>query len=413
MWIFKHKKKFDGSFERYKARLVRDGRAQIAGVDCDETFSPVVKPATIRTVLTIALSKSWPIHQLDIHNAFLHGDLHETVYMHQPLGFRDSRHPDYDCRLKKSLYGLKQAPRAWYQRFADYITTIGFQHSTSDHSFFIYRQHSDMAYILLYVDDIILITSTHSLRKSIMSLLASEFAMKDLSPLSYFLGIVVSRHPGGIFLSQSTYASEIIERAGMTSCKSSATPVDTKQKLSTSSGTPYEDPSLYRSLAGALQYLTFTRPNISYAVQQVCLHMHAPSTEHMLALKRIPRYVQGTIHFGLHLSPSPITKLIFYTDADWGGCPDTRRFTFGYCVFLGENLISWSSPLCRHDNGAGWGRVLHSSSPYLILIYLLVTPPIPNSDEKLNIIPVPDGFGYPRPIPVTALNKFFNKNYVF
>jgi len=200
-----------------------------------------------------------------------------------------------------------------------------------------------MAYILLYMDDIILITSTHVLRKSIMSLLATEFAVKDLGPLSYFLGIAVSRHPGGIFLSQSTYASKILERVGMTSCKPTATPVDTKQKLNTSSGTPYEDPSLYRSLAGALQYLTFTRPDISYVVQQICLHMHAPKTEHMLALKRILRYVQGTIHFGLHLSPSPITKLISYTDVDWGGCPDTRRSTFGYCVFLGDNLISWSS----------------------------------------------------------------------
>jgi hypothetical protein len=236
--------------------------------------------------------------------------------MHQPLGFRDLRHPDYVCRLKKSLYGLKQAPRAWYQRFADYVATIGFRHSTSDHSLFIYRQGSDIAYILLYVDDIILITSTQVLCKSIMSLLASEFAMKDLGPLSYFLGIAVSRYPGGMFLSQSTYASDIIARAGMASCKPSATPVDTKQKLSTSSGTSYEDPSMYRSLAGALQYLTFTRPDISYAVQQVCLHMHAPHTEHMLALKRILRYVQGTLHFGLHLSPSPITNLISCTKAD-------------------------------------------------------------------------------------------------
>ena len=93
----------------------------------------------------------------------------------------------------------------------------------------------------------------------------------------------------------------------------------------------------------ALQYLTFTRPNISYAVQQVCLHMHAPCTDHMFALKRIMRYVQGTLHYGLHLYPSPIEKLISYTDADWGGCPDTRRSTSGYCVFLGDNLISWSS----------------------------------------------------------------------
>ncbi|MCI19699.1 copia protein, partial [Trifolium medium] len=163
-------------------------------------------------------------------------------YMHQPLGFRDPHHPDYVCRLRKSLYGLKQAPRAWYQHFADFVSTIGFQHSTSDHSLFIYRRGSDMAYILLYIDEIILITSSHDLRKSIMTLLASEFAMKDLGPLSCFLGIAVTRHAGGLFLSQRTYASDIITRVGMASCKPSATPVDTKQKLSTS--------ALYRSLAG-------------------------------------------------------------------------------------------------------------------------------------------------------------------
>ena len=167
-----------------------------------------------------------------------------------------------------------------------------------------------MAYILLYVDDIILITSSHNLRRSIMTPLASELAMKDLGSLSYFLGIVVTRHVGGLFLSQSTYVSEIIARAGMASCKPSATPVDTKQKLSTSAGTPYDDPTLYRSLAGALQYLTFTHPDISYAFQQVCLHMHAPCIDHMLALKRILRYVQGTLHYGLHLYTSPIEKLV-------------------------------------------------------------------------------------------------------
>ncbi|XP_050889944.1 uncharacterized mitochondrial protein AtMg00810-like [Lathyrus oleraceus] len=129
----------------------------------------------------------------------------------------------------------------------------------------------------------------------------------------------------------------------MAPCKPSTTLVDTKQKLSTSSDTSYEDPSLYQSLVGALQYLTFTRPDISYVAQQVCLHMHAPHMKHMLAFKRILRYVQGTLHFGLHLSSSPITKLISYTDADWGGCHDTRRSTSGYCVFLGDNFISWSS----------------------------------------------------------------------
>jgi len=124
--------------------------------------------------------------------------------MHQPLGFRDPYHPNYVCRLQKSLYGLKQAPRAWYQRFADFVSTIGFQHNTSYHSLFIYQRGFYMAYILLYVDDIILITSSHELCKSIMTLLASEFAMKDLGSLSYFLGIAVTRHIGGLFLSQST-----------------------------------------------------------------------------------------------------------------------------------------------------------------------------------------------------------------
>ncbi|XP_024634590.1 uncharacterized mitochondrial protein AtMg00810-like [Medicago truncatula] len=126
----------------------------------------------------------------------------------------------------------------------------------------------------------------------------------------------------------------------MASCEPFATTVDTKQKLSTTVNTSYNDPTLYRSLAGSLKYLTFTRPDISYVGQQMCLHMHAPCTDHMLALKRIMCYVLGTLHYGLHLYPSPIEKLISYTDADWGGCPDTRCSTSGYCVFLGDNLIS-------------------------------------------------------------------------
>ncbi|KAK4372584.1 hypothetical protein RND71_007968 [Anisodus tanguticus] len=343
MWIFAHKENSDGSFARYKVRLVSDGKTQQVGIDCGETFSPVVKPATIHTVLSLALSKACPIHQLNVKNAFLHSDLKETIYMHQPLGFRDPNHPHHVCLLKKSLYGLKQSPRAWYTRFADYVSTIGFTHSRSDNSLFIYRRGSSLAYILLYVNDIILTASSDALRRSIMTMLSSEFAMKDLGPLSYFLGIVVKRHSGGLFLSQRKYAAEIIERDVMSSCKSTSTPVDAKPNLSAAAGAPYEDPTRYRSLAGAFQYLTFTKPDITYAIQQVCFFMHDPRVEHMNAIKRIIRYIQGTLDYGLHLYHSSTSTLVSYTDADWGGCPDTRRSTSGYCMFLGSNLVSWSA----------------------------------------------------------------------
>ncbi|KAI3797236.1 hypothetical protein L1987_32491 [Smallanthus sonchifolius] len=343
MWLFRHKFKSDGSLERYKARLVVNGKSQTVGIDCDETFSPVVKPATIRTVLSLALSKQWPIHQLDVKNAFLHGDLQETIYMHQPPGFVDSTAPHYVCRLRKSLYGLKQAPRAWFNRFSTFIISQGFKSSLCDNSLFVYRQGTNTAYLLLYVDDIVLTASSTEFLNKIISSLSTEFAMTDLGSLHHFLGITVTRDSQGLFLSQSQYAKDILHRANMSSCKPCATPVDTSSKLSACVGAPLVDGTLYRSLAGALQYLTFTRPDISYAVQQVCLFMHDPREPHYNFMKRILRYIQGTLDYGLRLTGSKSISLTAYSDADWGGCPDSRRSTSGYCVYMGNNLISWSS----------------------------------------------------------------------
>lgn len=175
--------------------------------------------------------------------------------MHQPLGFRGTHHPGYVCRLRKLLYVLKQAPRSWYQHFSDFVSTIELQHSPSNHSLFIYHCGSDMAYVLLYADDIILITSSHDLQTSIITLFAFEFAMKDLGPLSYFQGIAITKHEGGFFLSYSTYVNGIISRADMPSCKPSSTPVDTKQKHNTSACTPYDDPILYGILQEPCNFL--------------------------------------------------------------------------------------------------------------------------------------------------------------
>ncbi|GKD20315.1 ribonuclease H-like domain-containing protein [Tanacetum coccineum] len=297
MWLFKHKFNADGSLSRYKARLVANGRSQQQGINCDETFSP---------------------------NAFLHGHLTETVYMHQPPGFVDSVHPDYVCHLQRSLYGLKHAPRAWFQRFASFVTRIGFQHSKTDTSLFVFHRGPDVAYLLLYVDDIILTASSTTFLQRIISLLHGEFAITDLGSLNYFLGVSAQRTASGMFLSQSKFAVETLDRANMQKCNPCKTPVNTESKLGPD-GEPVSDPTLYRSLADALQYLTFTRPDLSYAVQQVCLYMHDPRDPHFTALKRILRYVRGTIDHGLQLHVSFTAQLTAYTDADWAGCLVTRR----------------------------------------------------------------------------------------
>jgi hypothetical protein len=201
-WVFKHKYRADGSLARHKARWVVRGFSQRHGIDYDETFSPVVKPPTIRVVLSIAASRSWPIHQLDVKNAFLHGHLNETVYCEQPPGFVDPVAPDHVCLLQKSLYGLKQAPRAWHQRFSSFVQRSGFTASASDTSLFIYKEGADFAYLLLYVDDIILTTSSTRLLRHLTELLHSEFAMTDLGDLHHFLGISVTCSKDGLFLSQ-------------------------------------------------------------------------------------------------------------------------------------------------------------------------------------------------------------------
>jgi hypothetical protein len=208
---------------------------------------------------------------------------------------------------------------------------------------FIFRHGSDTVYLLLYVDDIILTASSTELLRRTISALQREFAMMDLGPLHHFLGITVERRPNGLFLHQRTYTLDILKRAVMADCKPCTTLVDLQAKLADDSGPPVADASQFQSIAGALQYLTFTRPNIAYVVQQICLHMHDPREPHLTAMKRILRYLRGTPDFGLLLRRSSSSDMVVYTNADWAGCADTRRSASGYAVFIGDNLVSWSA----------------------------------------------------------------------
>jgi hypothetical protein len=224
-------------------------------------------------------------------------------------GFEDPARLDFVCCLNKSLYGLKQAPRAWYSRLATHLVSLGFVEAKSDTSLFVYRRGPNTAYLLLYVDDIVLTASSTHLLRQVISALQQEFAMKDLGKLHHFLGMQVQRSADGMVLSQRQYMIDILDHAGMAECKPCTTPVDTSPKVSA-------NPSDYQSLVGALQYLTFTRSDIAYAVQQVCLYMHDPRETHLAALKRILRYIRGTLHLGLHLRPLTQDDLVVYSDAD-------------------------------------------------------------------------------------------------
>ncbi|GJY01867.1 putative RNA-directed DNA polymerase [Tanacetum coccineum] len=278
------------------------------GIDFHETFSPVVKLTTIQAVLSLAVTNDWPLRQLDIQNAFFHGNLKEQVYMKQPPGFIDPQRPNHVCLLYKSLYGLKQAPRAWFERLSKALFDLGFKGSKTDPSLFIYSRG------LVYVDDIIVTGNNKGTIDNIICQLGSAFALKDLGPLNYFLGIEIVPHVSGILPSQKKYILELLQSVGLSNCNLVSSPM-------------------------------------------VCQYMHAPTENHWSAVKRILRYLHGTVEHGMLIRRSSGSTLQALTDVLWKGNPDTsleafsarardsddRRSTGGFAIYLGSNLISWTA----------------------------------------------------------------------
>nr|GEZ01720.1 hypothetical protein [Tanacetum cinerariifolium] len=286
-------------FKRLDSRLVVRGYHQEEGIDFEESFAPVARIDAIRIFLAYAAHKSFLVFQMDVKTAFLHGSLKEDVYVCQPKGFIDIDHPSHVYKLKKALYGLKQAPRAWYDELSTFLLQKHFFKGTIDLTLFIRRFHDDILVVQVYVDDIIF-SSTHPRYIQLFSdLMKSCFEMSMMGEMTFFLGLQVNQSPYGIFINQSKYVLEILKKYGMKSCDPVGTPMKIKDKLDLDqNGTPV-DATKYRSIIGALMYLTSSRPDIDSGFE-----------------------------------------LTGFSDADYAGCKDTFKSTSGGAQFLGEKLLT-------------------------------------------------------------------------
>jgi hypothetical protein len=337
----------------------------------------VVKFATICLVLSLAISQGLSIHHLDVQNTFLHSVLEEDIYMKQPPGFEDSSKPTYHCKFNKALYSLKQAPHAWYSRLSSKLQVLGFVPSKSDISLFIYQKGTITINFLIYVDDIIVTSSSPAAIDALLIDLKKDFALKDLGPLHYFLGIEVKKLDNGLLLTQEKYALNILTHADMRNCKPVTTPLSASEKLSRHVGDRLglEDVTKYWSIVRALQYLSHTRPDLAYSINKVCQFLSVSTIVHWTAVKRNFQYIKHTLNIGLQIVKPPSKILGAFSDVAWVGCSDDYKSIGGYAIFLGPNLVSWcakkQSTVSRSSTEAEYKSMTNTTTVIMWLQTLL------------------------------------------
>jgi len=341
-WVFKIKYKVDGTIERYKARLMAKGYTQTESIDYLDTFSPVEKMTTIRLLLTLDSIYNWELKQLDTNNTFLHGDLKEDVYMIAPPGLT-SIPPEKVCKLKKALYGLKQDNKEWFAKLSSFFLSMGYTQSMNDYSLFINSSEGSFTTLLVYVDDIILAGNDKEEIARIKQALNQTFKINDLRDLIYFLGLKVARSKKEIRVHQRKYALELITDAGLLACKPALTPIDNHEKFSSTGSVPFTNIQAYKRLIGRLMYLTNTRHEITFSVQQLSQFLAKLTIAHYIAAIRILIYIKGAPSLGLFFPSNTSAHLKAFCDSDWGTYSDSRQSVTGFNVYLENSLISWKS----------------------------------------------------------------------
>ncbi|KAK1606568.1 hypothetical protein QYE76_030241 [Lolium multiflorum] len=351
-WIFKRKTDADGNITVYKARLVAKGFRQIQGVDYDETFSPVAKLKSVRILLAIAAFFDYEIWQMDVKTAFLNGDIEEELYMVQPKGFVDPKNADKVCKLQRSIYGLKQASRSWNLRFDRVIKDFGFIRTHGEACIYKKVSGSSVAFLILYVDDILLIGNDIELLGSIKGYLNKSFSMKDLGEAAYILGIKIYRDRSRrlIGLSQSTYLDKILKKFRMDESKKGFLPMLPGKVLSKTQGPATADERErmskipYASAVGSIMYaMLCTRPDIAHAVSLTSRYQSDPGMEHWTAVKNILKYLKRTKDMFLCYGGDQELVVTSYTDASWNTDPDDSKSQSGYVFILNGAAVSWSS----------------------------------------------------------------------